>query len=268
MPSSYESNTGGLRTKLRDGQLLLAFDRAQDDNRIDYAMLEALSAICRQAADDPAVRVIALTGEHDLYSAGAARDMGPWPARFASRRPAGSHGPPPLPEQDALRALRQCMKPTIAVLEGVAFGLALDLACACDVRLALPGTRIGDPRIFEGKAAATGIAHVLPRLIGQSQAMRILLLGDVLDEQEALRIRLVHRIVENCTAARSVFAEIAALPTRAWEVHKMQVVGQLDMSFEAAMVHSLGIRQTHVIEDREEGAKAWRERRAPRFSGR
>ena len=52
------------------------------------------------------------------------------------------------------------------------------------------------------------------------------------------------------------------MPTRAWEVHKLQVLPQLDLPFDAAMVHSLGVRQTHVIEDRLEGMKAWRERRA------
>ena len=263
----YESPTDRLDTGLRDGRLTIAFDHG-DDNRIDYATLEALASLCRSAADDPDVRVLALTGRNGLFSAGAATDMGPWPERFGRRRPGGSHGPAPLPEQDALRALRSLMKPTVAVLEGAVSGLALDLACVCDLRLALPDALIDDPRVPTGTAASTGIAYVLPRLIGQSQAMRIMLLGEALDAAEALRIRLVHQIVDTRDAADAIIANIAAMPTRAWEVHKMQVLGQLDLDFESAMVHSLGIRQTHVIEDRGEGVQAWRERREPRFTGR
>ena len=263
----YESSTDRLTARLSAGRLTVCFDDG-DENRIDYAVLEALASVCRTAADDPEVRVLALTGARGIFSAGAAPDMGAWPARFGHRRPEGSHGPAPLPEQDALRALRSLMKPTVAVLEGNVSGLALDLACVCDLRLALPDARIGDPRVATGTAASTGIAYVLPRLIGQSQAMRILLLGETLDAPEALRIRLVHQVVETREAADAVVADIATMPTRAWEVHKMQVLGQLDLDFESAMVHSLGIRQTHVIEDRIEGVQAWRERREPRFTGR
>ncbi|MYE11544.1 MAG: hypothetical protein F4X99_07760 [Gammaproteobacteria bacterium] len=263
----YDSSTDRLTTTLSGGRLTVRFDNG-DENRIDYAVLDALASVCRSAADDPEVRVLALTGARGTFSAGAAADMGRWPDRFGHRRPEGSHGPAPLPEQDAVRALRSLMKPTVALLEGAVSGLALDLACVCDLRLALPDARIGDPRVRSGTAASTGIAYVLPRLIGQSQAMRILLLGETLDAAEALRIRLVHQIVETREAADAVIDRIATMPTRAWEVHKMQVLGQLDLDFESAMVHSLGVRQTHVIEDRLEGVQAWRERREPRFTGR
>ena len=65
------------------------------------------------------------------------------------------------------------------------------------------------------------------------------------------------------SVAGTRLAEIASFPTRAWEVHKMQVLPQLDLGFDASMVHCLGIRQTHLIEDRVEGIAAWRERRDP-----
>ncbi len=236
--------------------------------RIDYATLEALREAVAAAAADASVRALVL----DCASSGDAwPDMGEWPQRLAHRAPAGSHGPGPLPEQDAIKALRGFMKPSLALLRGNVLGLALDLACVCDIRLASASAAIGDPRIRQGRAAATGIAYLLPKLIGQSQAMRILLLGETLDAAEAHRIQLVHEVVADdgfAARAAELARTIAKLPTRAWEVHKLQVLPQLDLPFDAAMTHSLGIRQTHVIEDRLEGIQAWRERREPVFQGR
>ena len=235
---------------------------------IDYAMLEGLREAVNAAAEDEGVRALVL----DCSSGGDNwTDMGDWPERLAHRRPTGSHGPGPLPEQDAIKALRAFMKPTLALMHDDVLGLALDLACVCDIRLAASTVRIGDPRIRQGRAAATGISYLLPKLIGQSQAMRVLLLGETLDAMEAKRIQLVHEVVDDDAfeaRAKELADRVAKLPTRAWEVHKLQVLPQLDLSFDAAMVHSLGVRQTHVIEDRLEGMKAWRERREPEFKGR
>ncbi|MCE2461169.1 MAG: enoyl-CoA hydratase/isomerase family protein [Pseudomonadales bacterium] len=234
---------------------------------IDFDTLEGLrDAVHAAAGDDTRALVLDCRSGGDDWT-----NMGEWPQRLAHRRPAGSHGPGPLPEQDAIRALRAFMKPTLALMHGEVLGLALDLACVCDIRLASATVRIGDPRIRQGRAAATGIAYLLPKLIGQSQAMRILLLGEILDAPEAKRIHLVHEVVDDeafDARARELADDIAKLPTRAWEVHKRQVLPQLDLPFDAAMMHSLGVRQTHVIEDRLEGMKAWRERRPPEFKGR
>lgn len=207
----------------------------------------------------------------ECESPGNADDMGEWPKRLAHRRPIGSHGPGPLPEQDAIRALRAVMKPTLALLRGDVLGLAMDLACVCDVRVASVTAKIGDPRIRQGRAAATGITYLLPKLIGLSQAMRILLLGETLTAAEALCIGLLHEVIPEArfdARAAELADRLANAPTRAWEVHKLQVLPQLDLPFDAAMTHSLGVRQTHVIEDRDEGVRAWRERREPRFTGR
>ncbi len=250
---------------------MIEIDRAEKsltirfkDRFLDNAALDALVDAIRDAKSDESVRALAI----DVSSDGDAGDeMGPLPARLTHRASAGSHGPGPLLQQDVIRALHDYMKPTIALLHGDVRGFALDIACLCDIRLAAPDATIVDDRIHQSRAAATGITYVLPRLIGQSQAMRLLLLGETIDAVEAHRIHLVHEIVDPADFGARIDA-VAALPTRSWEVHKLQVIPQLDLGFDAAMTHCLGVRQTHVIENRVEGMKAWRERRDPEFTGR
>lgn len=246
-----------------DSILHLRFNRP----KLNYAMLDDIALLARRAQEEESVRLlrldIALDGDD-------VEDMGPWPKRFAGRNPSGSHGPGPLIEQDAITALRGFMKPSIAVMDGPTNGVAIDIASVCDVRVASTNASFTDTRIVQGRAAATGIAYVLPRLIGLSQAMRILLLGETIAASEAERIQFVHKVFDDDhigAKADALCQRLANMPTRAWEVHKLQVLPQLDMSFDAAMVHSMGVRQTHVIEDRVEGIAAWRERREPRFSG-
>ena len=252
-----------LGVKLQDGALYIKGNHPT----IDYSALEMLRETVKAASDDPSVRAISI----DVSWDGVAEDMGNWPDRIAHRHPKGSHGPGPLVEQDTVRSIRECMKPTIALLSDQVNGLAIDLSAVCDIRYASKNLQMTDDRVRRGRTAATGITYILPKLIGQSQAMRILLLGDTLDAEEASRIHFVHETFDTHTFRKEIeerIGKIAKMPTRAWEIHKMQVLPQLDLPFEAAMTHSLGIRQTHVIEDRVEGMRAWREKREPEFTGR
>lgn len=262
--SGYTSSTEHLEITHADAILRLTFNR----ELLNYEMLENVTAAVEKAKEDSNVRVVAL----DVSALGDdADEMGEFPSALDGRQPEGAHGPGPLVEQRALRALRTFMKPTIGLIDGPLNGTAIDLASVCDVRIASERSTITDTRMKQGRAAATGISYVLPKLIGLSQAMRILLLGETLDAHEAVRIQFLHYVFPDEDfeeRANELLARIAKMPTRAWEVHKLQVIPQLDQDFETAMVHSLGVRQTHVIEDRMEGMKAWRERRDPEFKGR
>ena len=236
-------------------------------NRIDYAALDAVALGVADAETDPEIRAIALQIAADGDDP---ENPVPVPQRFAHRTPTGSHGHGPIVEQATLLAIRECTKPLIAYMCDEVNGVAIDLAAACDLRIANKSMSMCDTRILQGRAANTGISYLLPKLIGQSQAMRILLLGERLSADEAHRIHFVHQVVNDAEFDKYVTEfsnRIARMATRAWQVHKMQVLGQQHLDFESATIHSLGVRQTHVINDRVEGIKAWRERRDPEFSG-
>ena len=193
-----------------------------------------------------------------------------WPENWKHRHVSGSHGPGPVMEQHLLQTMYQVTKPTVAFLSGEICDFAIDIAAHCDMRVCADTTTFQDRRIQQGKTASTGISYLLPRLIGLSQANRVLLLGEELTAEAMHKNQFIHELVDEDgfeTYTDSFRKKIVAMPTRSWQVHKKQVLPQLDMNHDAAMTHSLGVRQTHVINDRIEGIQAWRERRKPNFRG-
>lgn len=237
------------------------------NKNLSFNRLDELRTIADRAQRNPKVRVLVL--DLNLERADP-DDMGSWPKSFDHRAVRGSHGPGPVVEQRLIKTLRDFLKPSIALIGPNLFDFGIDVAAACDIRIAREDSIITDSRVSNGRTAASGIAYLLPRLVGLSQAMRISLMGETMTANEALRIHFLHQVIEteNFDKEATEFVErIAKMPTRAWELHKMQVLPQLDQGFETAMVHSLGLRQTHVIKDRLEGIKAWRERREPEFKG-
>ena len=252
--------------------LKIELDRPDQGNRLTYEMMLSIRDAIRDANTNDDIRVVVISSSSNVFCAGEDRnDLGDWPNEFSGRGPLGSHGLPPLPQQEMISALRSCQKPTVTLLTGNVMGLGLDIAAACDHRIATETTIVSDGRVQNAEHVATGITHILPRLIGLSQATRILLLGDELTATEAHRIGLIHEVYpdNNFTVEADRFVDkISALATRSYSIIKEQTIEQLDMPYEWALKHSLAIRQTNVIEDRSEAAAAFKEKREPKFSGR
>lgn len=257
----------------RDGATMTVRLQGSDGNRLDWPTIATLHGIVRDLAASRSARVLVLCGDGEDFCAGLKDGaMGEWPESHAGRRPGGSQGPAPLPLIDLLADLRTLPVPTVAAVAGRAIGAGLDLACHCDVRLAMPSATFADDRVARGQHVDTGVTYVLPRLVGLSQTARLLLLGEAIDGAEAQRIGLVTRLATAdqplAETTRALARQIAQMATKSWSLVKQQVLDQLDLDYRSALIHSMGIRQTNVIVDREEGQKAFFEKRPPRYVGR
>jgi enoyl-CoA hydratase/carnithine racemase len=163
---------------------------------------------CTLITQDDDIRVIVVAGFGDAFCAG-----GPTPQEALSASES-------LRVAASIAALE---KPVIAALNGDAIGQGLEIALACDIRLAADGARMGMPQISEGGIPWDGGTQRLPRVVGRAWATDLLLTGRLVDADEALRIGLVHRVValaDLVAATTELAAAIAATPkkrcSRAW----------------------------------------------------
>jgi enoyl-CoA hydratase len=220
----------GQVTLARDGAVaLLTLDRPAKHNAITNAMADQLAAHARAINADDAIRVVLLEGAGPrAFCAGMdLKAIEAFPTAWDFR-----HRP------DYPGSVRSIRKPVIAALKGWALGGGFELALAADIRLAAPSTRIGFPEVTRGWVGGGGASQLLPRLIGQGQALRLLLTGDAIDAEEALRLRLVEQLVpEDALAdtARALCARIAAFPPVATQAVKAAV----RQSFEAPLTAGL-----------------------------
>lgn len=189
------------------------------------------------------------------------------PGNFSGWRNDTSKTLPPLAES---MAKLDC--PIIAAINGDAVGQALELALACDLRIAQEDSQFALPQIQADLIPWDGGTQRLPRLVGRGKAMEMILTGEIIDAQEARRIGLVNKIVpanELMTVAMELAREMASRGPVALRYAKEAVNRGMDMTLDQ------GLRMEgdlyfllHTTGDRTEGIQAFRQKRNPRFQGR
>jgi enoyl-CoA hydratase/carnithine racemase len=159
--------------------------------------------------------------------------------------------------------------PTIAAIEGHCLGGGLELALACDLRVAGESAVLGLPEVKLGVFPAGGGTERLPRLIGEARARELIYTGDLLDAQSALRIGLVNRVAaagQALEAAEALARTIAGRPALTLRTVKSVMDRGLGMSaLEAQQVAIQAIAELFQSEVVQEGVKAFLEKRPPRF---
>jgi enoyl-CoA hydratase len=252
-----------LLLEIEAGIATLTINRPQALNAMTRELLEELGTAISRLQDDPAVRVVLLTGSGDkAFVAGAdiaaMAGFSPLEARELA-----------LLGQRTLAAIEACPLPVIAVVNGFALGGGCELAMACDIRLAADTARLGQPEINLGIIPGFAGSQRLPRLVGKGRALELLLSGEMIGAAEAWRIGLVNRVLpaaELMTEARRLAALLAGKGRTALRLCKAAVQDGLEMDLARGAAYEADLFGLCFADsDQKEGMQAFLEKRPPQF---
>ena len=239
----------------------IRLNRPDRGNPIDGQLLDEIDAAVDEIDNDPSVLAVLLTAEGEVFSHGWEDNA----SEFAASAVRENHRLP-------FRSLELMGQPVIACVEGDAIGAGLELALACDVRVAAEGVMLAMPDVAVGGMSALGGTQRLPRLVGRSLAASMILLGEPIDAQRGLTCGLVNDVVprgEVRPRAIALAERIAAQGPVAVRYAKEAMARGLDMPLEQALRYETDL--TVILQttaDRAEGVRAFMEKRKPRFEGR
>jgi enoyl-CoA hydratase/carnithine racemase len=224
-----------------------------------------LSDLAHELEADPDVRTIVITGAGEkAFCAGA--DL-----KERKGVPASEAGPYINAIAGAINGWGEIRKPTIAAMNGSAFGGGLELAMACDFRILVEGTQLGLTEVRLGIMPGAGGTQRLPRLVGEARAKEMILLGRRITAQRALEIGLVNQVVPRANLSAAVDAMLVELEGCA-PISVQQAKSAIEQGYGKPMQDALDLERalydvTLSTADRDEGLAAFAEGRPPRYRG-
>jgi enoyl-CoA hydratase/carnithine racemase len=252
-----------------EGIATLTMNRPERLNALGDTLRDDLHHAIVRASDNPAVRVIILTGAgRGFCSGGDVKAM-----HDAKERDQGR----PLFEKVApgrdktILAMRDAPKPLIAAVNGPAAGAGMNLALACDMRIAATTAKFGETFVKRGLHVDWGGTYFLPRLVGMAKACELIFTGDLIDAEEALAMGLVSNVVppeELMPTVRQLARKIALGPPLAIRLAKRALYRSQDSDLRSALEFETYAQNIcSETEDAREGIRAFVEKRSPRFTG-
>ena len=265
--------TTDLLETIEGGIATLTMNRPEARNALTRDMMQALAEALPRLANDPAVRLVVLTGAGAAFCSGG--DVKGF-ARNVAGAPATTSFDLKVTDlrmrMEAVRWLHEMPKPTLAVIPGAAAGAGLSLALACDLRISADDAKFTTAFSKIGLSGDFGGSYFLNHLVGAARAREMYFTGQVLLGEEAQRIGLINRAVPAAVlsaAAAAWAAELAALPTVAIGYMKRNLNtglrGSLSDVLDAEAIHMI---RTFETDDHKGAAAAFVEKRAPSFQGR
>ncbi len=251
--------------QVSNGIAVITLNRPEVKNALNEELVGELDELLREIDGDPAIRVVVVTGQENFFSAGAdirtlKKLSDPVHAHnFCARI------------QRTIGCFETIAQPTIAAVAGLALGGGCEIALACSLRLAADNAVFGQPEINLGFVPGAGGTQRLPRTVGLTVAMDLLLTGRTVNAEEALRIGLVNRVVpcgELMAEAMKIAGIIAAKPPYAVKMTKSCVREGMQMDLTQALFYEARCFDFLAsTEDVSEGLSAFLEKRKPTFVG-
>ncbi|WP_170422342.1 enoyl-CoA hydratase/isomerase family protein [Ruegeria arenilitoris] len=241
---------------------VLTLDNVSKLNALTVDMLDALEAGLQEIERDGSIRALILTGAGEkAFCCGA--DIGAWgglsPAEFARHWVRDGHR--------VFDRLARIGKPTIAAINGHAFGGGLELASCCDLRLMTPRATLALPEARVGIVPGWSGTQRLTRLIPEAAVKEMALFGRRIGADRALALGYVTEVTDDVLArALEITADLDDLSSRATEISKNMIHAAVGEDTHA-VVEALGSAAIAASADREEGVAAFMEKRNPTFSG-
>ncbi len=261
----------GLSFERSGGVATITLNRPERLNAILFSMVEGITELVDALGRDDETRVIVITGAGRAFSSGddIVGGMGErderWHAGVGLFTDLGPH-------HLLVKTIMEAPKPVVAALNGRCHGAGWVTALACDFRVARDDILIGDIRSGKAIFAGQTVPLILPRLIGQSRAMDLLITGRVLNAAEAEHFGILQRVwpvADWETSLDAFISELAEGPTKTYAAWKMTVNRSVLLELDGYVDYERRIATlVRDTADAEEGPLSFREKRDPRFIGR
>lgn len=244
----------------------ITMSRPEALNALNAKVLNELKDALAQVRANRAVRVVIITGEGDAFIAGAdIKEMMALADNPQAIREFTELG------QSVLRDIETLPQPVIAAINGFALGGGLELALACDIRIASSEARLGLPEVGLGIIPGLGGTQRTTRLVGRGVASELIFTGDPISAEEAARVGLVNRVVppaQLMEAARKMAQRIASRAPIALAKAKAAILAAERLPLEEGLAFELErAMEVQATPDRVEGMRAFVEKRPPVFTG-
>jgi enoyl-CoA hydratase/carnithine racemase len=244
----------------------ITLNRPDKSNLVNLQMGQEMVDICLQINEDNDIYVVLITGAGDVFCGGNELQITFQPREKQSRNDVEINR-----KYNVAASVAGIEKPVIAAINGDALGEGLELALACDIRIAAQNAHFGFPEVASGLIPSDGGTQRLPRIIGRGKALELILTAEIINAAEALAMGLVIKVVpaESLISEVDMLAKaIASKSPISLRYIKEAILKGLDLTIEQGLRLEADLYfLLHTTGDRTEGIRAFQQKRPPEFKG-